>query len=234
MKQRLSDRFRSRRAAGLRQVLAACPRQESELRILDVGGRAEYWQQVGLDYLRRLGVRITLLNMSASEIGPVAAANQDLFETALGSGCALDYPDDHFDLCHSNSVIEHVGLWRDMVAFARETRRVARSYYVQSPNYWFPIDPHYWGMPFFHWLPRPVRAGMLRALPLATYGRATDLSMAYGMVDEARLLTRGQMEFLFPEARLQPERVLLLPKSYTAIATDRAPTIMTGTNPIHG
>jgi hypothetical protein len=218
MKQRLSEGFRSRRDAHLRRVLEACPRQGEVLRILDVGGRAGYWQRLGFDYLRGLGVEITLLNLTKEEVA-VPEGDGGLFVATVGSGCQLSYPDGHFDLCHSNSVIEHVGLWRDMEAFARETRRVAPSHFVQSPNYWFPIDPHFWRMPFFHWLPRPVRAGLVQSMPLASGGKAVDLSNAYEIVDSARLLTRGQMQFLFPESTLLSERVMLLPKSYTAIAT---------------
>jgi len=236
MKQGLSDRFRSRRDATLRQALARCPRRDGTLRILDVGGRVAYWERFGLEYLRSIGARITLLNMSEIEfdLGRDGGGLDGLFEMAIGNGCALDYADGHFDLCHSNSVIEHVGLWRDMQAFARETRRVARSYYVQTPNYWFPIDPHFWRMPIFHWLPRPVRAGLVRVLPLAAGGRAEDLSKAYEMVDSARLLTRGQMRYLFPEGHLQAERLMLLPKSYMAVAADGAPhSAIEEANPIH-
>lgn len=223
MKDRLSHAFRSRRDEHLRQVLAECPRQGSQLRILDIGGRTAYWHRVGIDFLRGIDARITLLNLTADEIavdasGGATGDTGDLFETAVGSGCALDYADGAFDLCHSNSVIEHVGLWRDMVAFAAETRRVAPAHYVQSPNFWFPIDPHFWGLPGYHWLPRPTRASLLRAFPLATGGRATDVGHGFEMVDAVRLLTRSQMRFLFPDSELTAERLFLLPKSYTAVA----------------
>ncbi len=218
MKQALSKRFRSQRAALLRQVLDNCPRQGDRLRILDVGGRAGYWREVGLDHLRGIGAQITLLNMSADETEAHSNGADGLFTAAVGNGCALNYPDGQFDLCHSNSVIEHVGRWGEMAAFARETRRVAASYYVQTPNYAFPIDPHFWRMPFFHWLPRPVRAALVRHFPLASGGRAGDLGKAYTMVDSSRLLTRGQMRFLFPEATIHAERVLGFAKSLAAVA----------------
>src|SRR3546814_10323990 len=63
-----------------------------------------------------------------------------------------------FDIAHSNSVIEHVITWDNMKNFARETRRVAAWHYVQTPYFWFPVDPHFYKLPFYHWLPRPLRA----------------------------------------------------------------------------
>jgi Methyltransferase domain len=221
--QGLSDRFRSKRDGQLRATLVECPRQSERLRVLDIGGRASYWQRVGFDFLRDLNVEITILNLNAHEMENAPGVPPGLLAYAAGNGCALDYPDGHFDLVHSNSVIEHVGLWRDICAFARETRRVARRFYVQTPNYWFPVDPHYWRLPLFHWLPRPWRAGLVRALPLAHAGRAHNTRDAYSLVDAARLLTRGQMRCLFPEAKIHVERFLMLPKSFTAIGAS-APT----------
>jgi len=222
MKDALSKRFRQRRDALLRRTIATCPRRDETLRILDVGGQVAYWRRFGLEFLAQHKVHVTLVNITELNLGPMTDASA-MFSSEIANGCALPFDDNAFDLCHSNSVIEHVGLWRDMQAFARETRRVAPSYYVQSPNFAFPIDPHFWAMPGFHWFPRPLRAAMVWRLPLATGGRAADLSQAYDMVDSARLLTRGQMRVLFPEAELATERLMLLPKSYSAIHVAAAP-----------
>ena len=37
-----------------------------------------------------------------------------------------------------------------MRAFAAETKRLADNYYIQTPYFWFPIDPHYYRIPLFH------------------------------------------------------------------------------------
>jgi hypothetical protein len=59
-----------------------------------------------------------------------------------------------------------------MVAFAREVRRLAPSYFVQTPNFWFPMEPH-WMVPAFHWLPAPVRVQMFMRFDLG-HARRTD------------------------------------------------------------
>ncbi len=215
MRDLISNRFRHRRNAALRDLIVRCRRRGKTLTILDVGGRLSYWRRVGFDFLQAHDVRITLANISEREFEPLDGA-PPIFDNLTANGCDLPFDDLAFDLCHSNSVIEHVGGWRDFTAFARETRRVAASYFVQTPSFWFPVDPHFWALPFYHWLPGPVRAGLLRLLPLASSGRATDFGHAYAMVDSSRLLTRGQMAVLFPDATLRAERVVGLAKSYTA------------------
>lgn len=215
--QRLSDRFRARRDVLLRRVIALAPRQGETLRILDLGGRGVYWRRVGLDFLREQKVTVDILNLTTSE-HQAAEEGGDVFSYVVGNACALDYADGSYDLCHANSVIEHVGLWRDMELFAGEVRRVAPAYFVQSPNFWFPVDPHYWRLPFQHWLPRPIRARLMEWLPLAHPGRrAADLAEAFTLVDSSRMLCRRQMAWLFPDAELHAERVLFLPKSFTAV-----------------
>ncbi len=69
----------------------------------------------------------------------------------------LPFADGAFDLAYCNSVIEHVPPER-RAAFARELRRVARGWYVQTPAWSFPIEPHAL-LPAAHWLPVCAGAG---------------------------------------------------------------------------
>lgn len=220
-KQSLSARFRSRRDVNLRQFLMNAPRRGEALRVLDLGGRANYWQRVGLDFLRAQKVRVDILNLSVEE-QCVLAEGGDVLSYIVGDACALTAADDSYDVCHANSVIEHVGLSREMESFAAEVRRVAPAYYIQSPNFWFPVDPHFWKLPGFHWLPRAARARLLTYLPLAHSGRAPDLAAAYRAADSSNMLGKAQMRYLFPDAELVAERFAgLFAKSYTAIRAGR-------------
>src|SRR3954466_7016711 len=67
----------------------------------------------------------------------------------------LPFADDEFDLAYSSSVIEHLEP-ADRVAFADELRRVGRGWYVQTPAFSFPVEPHAL-LPFAHWLPPRLR-----------------------------------------------------------------------------
>ncbi len=178
-----------------------------------MGGSAPYWLRVGVDFLRAHHCHVTILNLHASELGGEQYP-ADIFALAVGDACDMpQYRDDSFDLSHSNSVVEHLLTWPSMKKFATETRRVAASYYVQTPNFWFPIDPHYYGLPFFHWLPRPTRASLFHRFSIAQGGRAPDWDHAFDPIDKSRLLDRRQMQTLFPDGHLTVERLAGLGKS---------------------
>jgi hypothetical protein len=215
LRSRLSGSFRSRRAGQLRNLIDSLAQSGTRLRILDIGGRIEYWDQIGRAFLHQRNVTITVLNLLDTELDVMET--DPIFERAIGDGCDLNFDDGEFDLAHSNSVIEHVVTWRNMKALAAETRRVAKSYYVQTPYFWFPIDPHFYAFPMFHWLPRPIRARLLDILPLATAGRIRGVDKSFETVEECQLLDGRQFRFLFPDAHHHFERFWGLPKSMIAI-----------------
>ena len=179
-------------------------------RILDIGGEVEYWTMVS-DLIGDRNIYVTLVNLTAP------AVDSSRFSSLAGDARDLSsLADMSFDLVHSNSVIEHVGRWRDMLAMAQEVRRLAPAYYVQTPYFWFPIEPHC-STAFFHWLPEPVRLSMLLRRPRGHWGMAPDVSSAMGQIQSADLLDVRTMSALFPDATIQREKVAGLTKSLIAI-----------------
>ena len=213
----LSTRLRRRRDIKLRALIASIAAPKNSISILDMGGTVEYWERLGVDFLREHGAKVTLINRFATELSD-AKCYDGIFSYAVGDACDLSqFQSNHFDLAHSNSVIEHVYTWENMKAFASETRRVANFYYVQTPYFWFPFDPHYYKMPLFHWFPRPTRAWLLSTFPIAHSGKVKTVDDAYQIVDAARLLDYRQFKFLFPDGNTAFERFGGLPKSMIAI-----------------
>ena len=209
----LASRLRKRRMARLVRLIEGCHARHGRVRVLDLGGTTEYWRLVSEEVLDANAVQVTLLNLP----GEVAPTRDGRFEFVEADGCDLArYPDASFHIVHSNSVIEHVGDWPRMVAFAREVRRLAPSYFVQTPYFWFPVEPH-WMLPVFHWLPRPVRVGLVRRFALGRAPRCRTVGEAVLHVDTARLLDRPMFRYLFPDAEHLTERVLGLPKSLIAV-----------------
>jgi len=139
-----------------------------------------------------------------------------MFSFVDGDACNLDFDDKTFDLAHSKPVIEHVGRWRDMLAFAHELRRIAPNYYVQTPYFWFPIEPHLL-MPFFHWLPQPVRVSINMRFAMAAVKRPDVSKCMLQVIDGLRLLDQKMLRALLPDAVIYWERFLLLRKSMIAI-----------------
>ena len=124
----------------------------------------------------------------------------------------MSFAKDSFDHCYSNSVIEHIGEWDDQKCVADEIRRVGRSYYVQTPNFYFFIEPHFIA-PFIHWLPVKLRIKLVRYFTLWGLTLRPDQAEIESAVRETVLLTKRQMRVLFPDASFLSERVLGMQKS---------------------
>jgi hypothetical protein len=89
---------------------------------------------------------------------------------------------------------------------------VGRHYYLQTPNFWFPYEPHYRTL-FFQMYPESVRAAMLMRKRRGFRGPMQNLDDAMCNIQDVNLLTARQMRALFPDATLEKERVLGLAKS---------------------
>ena len=85
--------------------------------------------------------------------------------------------------------------------FAGELRRVGRGWYVQTPAFSFPLEPHAL-LPAAHWLPVALRKRYWR------FGAA-------GEWEEVSLLRRAELERLFGPALA--ERVGPLVKSWVCV-----------------
>ena len=99
-------------------------------------------------------------------------------------GTDLPFDDHEFDVAFSNSVIEHVPPALQ-ARFANEVGRVAGRYFVQTPNRYFPIEPHY-QLPLFQFVPRRVRQALNRRFTLGWQGK--------GDWEEITLLTARDYE----------------------------------------
>lgn len=204
--------FRLKRAKYVRALIDEIHAEKGACSIIDIGGTEDYWQVVGLDLMRSRNVHVTLVNLERHP----PAREPDLFSVALGNGCALPYADHSFDLVHSNSVIEHVDGWDRRVAFAREIHRLARRYYVQTPNFWFPWEPHL-EMPFLHWLPEPLRLWIALHCKLGTYDRAAGVGAAMRILSDASLLCPPMVRHLFPDSEIVREKFCGMTKSLICI-----------------
>jgi hypothetical protein len=137
-------------------------------------------------------------------------------EVTVGDGCAMSMvADRQFDICHSNSVLEHVGSLQRMMAFAAEVRRVAVAYYVQTPYLWFPVEPHF-NLPLVGWLPPSTRAQLVWRTKLGKKRFASYAETA-AFVDHCQMVDAYTLRQLFPEAELHRERLALMTKSVTAV-----------------
>jgi SAM-dependent methyltransferase len=185
-----------------------------------LAGRARVRRHARFFTLTALQDGARVLDVGCGEIG-LRAFEDDLEITGLDLAERPDYPgpfvcadaadglpfaDEEFDLVYCSSVIEHVPPAR-RAAFAREIRRVGRGWFVQTPAWSFPIEPHSL-LPAAHWLPVPLRRRYWRL------GAARDW-------EEISLLRRGEIEELFGPALA--ERVGPLVKSWVCVRPPKPP-----------
>ena len=199
--QRRTARFMEfeRLTAGLRRPL----------RIVDIGGTNEFWEQRG--WADRDDVEITTVNLELEE------RRHDNIHPVVGDATNLaDHGDKSYDVAFSNSVIEHLFTYEAQAAMAREVRRVAKAYWVQTPNYGFPMEPHFL-VPGWHYLPETARVAIIRRRRCGWRGPYPELAEARQKVREIRLMKGSELRTLFPDAEVRPEKFHGLTKSWVVI-----------------
>ncbi len=127
-------------------------------------------------------------------------------------GCFLPFPNKTFDIVFSNAVIEHILGEGRQLRFAQEIMRVGKSWFVATPNYWYPFESHY-HLPFIQFLPRPVQR---------QYNRLLGTHIPKGEVQELALLSTAQLGRLFPTSRIVKVRVTFWPETLVAYHLDPA------------
>lgn len=172
-------------------------------KILDVGGAESTWLGTGYEK------NITLLNIGfkKEEMNPI-------FQYIVGNACHMDKIEDkQFDVVFSNSVIEHVGKGKEQENFASEVKRVAKKYWIQTPNKHFPLEPHFL-FPFFQYLPEKLQLWIGMNWKYSHLKRNNE-----NISDELsrlKLLSKSEFSKLFTEASIIEEKFMGLTKSLIA------------------
>lgn len=206
-----SSRFRLARFALFVDVVNSIPMTTNRpLRVLDVGGVEAYWKDKR--QLISRPIEITSINLDAK---PFVKPG---FISLRANACHMpEFPDNSFDVIHSNSVIEHVGQWSNMMSMAKEIRRIAPNYFVQTPYFWFPVEPHA-RTPFLHWLPESLKFRIVMARKCGPYwSKAATVDDAMRTIQSSTLLDKRMFSALFPDAIIVPEKVFGITKSLMAI-----------------
>jgi len=213
----LAFQLRKKRAKRIMQLISDYFQKNNEVKIIDVGGTKNYWNIIPKQFLIDHHAQITIVNIPTSHPLP---ENDDVFQFVYGDGCHLsEFRDRSFHIAHSNSVIEHVGNWANVISFVKELRRVAETCYLQTPSYWFPIEPHF-VLPFVHWLPKYLRIKMLQYFGLGTRSKEREYNHARIIIESYNLMTARQLKKLFPNAELFKEKFLLFTKSLIIVDCD--------------
>lgn len=106
----------------------------------------------------------------------------------VAPGQHLPFADKTFDIAFSNAVLEHVGNTTAQANFIREMMRVSESFFITTPNRWFPIEFHT-AIPLLHFLPKRTYRKILSAIGETYWSKEENL----------HLLSRNEFQMLFKD-----------------------------------
>ena len=200
----LSSRFRRNRFQLFLKCLDNCGIINPK--IVDIGGYDKFWQQ--LNSFFHLEFSPILVNISKDWI------NNFNYISVVGNGRDLSFiKDKAFDIAFSNSVIEHISKLEDQMKMINNLRRVAKYYFIQTPAFVFPLEPHFL-FPFFHWLPLKIRIWFVMHFNLGWFNKASNEIEAKKIVESIRIMKKKEFNFLQVNASIITEKFYFIPKSY--------------------
>lgn len=204
----LAANLRKKRLALFKELIESI---NHPLKILDVGGRESFWQRAGFLEQEMSNIKITLLNINPRE----AQVTHPNVKSVVGDARNMQqFEDNEFDVVFSNSVIEHVGEYNAQLQMANEVIRVGKRYFVQTPNLYFPIEPHF-VFPLFQFIPLNLRVWLMTHFDLGWHKKIADQQSALELVSSVRLMSKKEVLALFPNANLFEEKFFGLTKSFT-------------------
>ena len=199
----ISANLRNKRMALFSSLTSCLP---THLRILDIGGRPNFWENTNFISEHDKNIDLTIVN--------VEQIQHPNFKCIVGDARNLNnFENKQFDIVFSNSVIEHVGDYEDQLKMANEIIRLGKAYFIQTPNLYFPIEPHF-VFPFFQFLPISLRIYLLMHFDLGWRKKTTDREKAKSSVTSIKLLSKNALSNLFPQGEIYEEKFLGMTKSF--------------------
>lgn len=176
--------------------------------VLDVGGRQKFWED--MNFTDEADINLTILNVEKVEV------TKPNFRSIVGDTRKIpDLKSQEFDVVFSNSVIEHVGDYQQQSQMVEEIKRLGKRYFIQTPNYFFPIEPHFL-FPCFQFFPLYLKVFILLNFGAGWYKKVENKQEAVEVANSINLLTEQKVRSLFPEATIYQEKLFGLTKSFIA------------------
>ncbi len=175
------------------------------VKILDLGGTQEFWENMGLISDKIL---VTIINKEQ-----ISATYENFIAIRKDASDLSELRDKDFDIVFSNSLIEHLIDYNAQKQMARDIIRIGKSYFIQTPNYYFPFEPHFL-FPFFQFFPYKFKIYLLQHFNLGWFEKC-DKDEAEKIINNIHLLKIKQLKSLFPDSVIVKEKLLGFTTSFT-------------------
>jgi ubiquinone/menaquinone biosynthesis C-methylase UbiE len=191
---------------------------DESTRILDVGGEINPDGSSTLQFIDTYPWKknITVVNIDEDHVNRIKQHHPEM-DAVVGDACQIPWPDKHFDIAFSNAVIEHVGDYSCQKQMASEMMRVAKKWFVTTPNRWYPFEFHL-RLPLVTWLPGD---GYLYAGMLVSYNHMRKKYHWFVPKHQhLQLLTPAKFHKCFPTSQIIQQRVTFMPETLIATGSD--------------
>ena len=185
-----------------------------EMRILDVGAEISPNSEGNLQFIDGYPWKnnVSAINLSSEHISLIKQYYPEV-DVRVGDACNLPWEDKHFDIVYSNAVIEHLENFERQKKMATEIMRVGKSWFVTTPNRWYPFEFHM-RLPFVTWLPRN---GYIRFGQVISYHHMKRKYMTGIRHDSLRLMTAKDLKHCFPTSRIIKQRVTFMAETLICV-----------------
>lgn len=192
--------------------------------ILDLGGNDGRYIASVIPYRKN----VTIADISQKKL--IVAEKKYGFKTlVLAEDGSIPKDPRHFDVIFSSSVIEHVTVdknkayqvksnsefkekaFKRQKKFAEEIRLKSKSYFVQTPYKYFPIESHTWLPIFFIFFSREIQ---IKIIEFLSESKLWPKKVRW---HDFNLLTISDMAKLFPDAIIVKEKSFGFTKSLMAV-----------------
>jgi len=189
--------------------LKYCSELHKPLKILDLGGSDYYWQS--LNFTDNENYKIEILNIenqNTENFKNISFLKNDVRDLSF-------IKDKEYDLIYSNSLIEHLNNFDEQKKLAKEIQRTGKKYFIQTPNYYFPVEPHFL-FPFFQFLSVDMKTKLISNFNLGWFEKQTDIVKARELANSIKLLKEKELKEIFPGCKIYKEKYFSLNKSFIA------------------
>lgn len=168
---------------------------DRKVKILDLGGTQEYWEMMKFTD----NINVTLVNLEDINVTRTnfTFIKEDIFN--------IDLKKFDCDIIFSHSLIEHINHEK----FAEIIRNSNKTYFIQTPNKYFPFEPHFL-MPLIQFFPVQIRFWLVKTLRK---------EMNPEEVKTIKLLSKKDLIRLFPNSEIYGSKIFGIRQSF--IATER-------------